>query len=536
WGRLYDIGVVTGCLLYFSYWILDGLWTQGVYCDIGFLGRYALGVTHGLPVDSGDAFLRFFGRSFSLTLRPQHGPNEIYLTLPWIYLLGNTAAALHLSPFFWSALSLPLFYGIARRLYQSRVSATAGLILFAASTSHIAAVRLGLYSGSILLFWALAALGAFLKWRTTRRTPWRMAGFFFLGIGSGCRCFFWWYVAAIAVVFGTVERKSWRARVLATGAFWGSLGVFLVGVLPIVVANLTGKFYMFRFFLQNMLYTSETRPVMNLAYATNLGKRLIHLKSLLNGTFFSRPDAPDLALPILFGTALIGVGLYAALSKDAHKKRFVLPAALIVLVFLQTPFSPTSLDPHHLLILFPFICLTAASVFAFSLPKTLKFPLWLVGGFLVAWSGYNGYVRVHHREAHRQLHGGSDVKWNTLGRVVAWCRDKDLRTLGLADTGLMDSFIYLSGGDIRIKEVFAAAYRSPDLDGQREEFRNYLRRDASGYYLFRGKGQNPWVPFFNDFLRIVREEGRDARLAMTFVDPDGIEAYAVYHVASKKTP
>ncbi|HOW27053.1 MAG TPA: phospholipid carrier-dependent glycosyltransferase [Elusimicrobiota bacterium] len=537
WPLVVDLTVVAACSLYLAYWVFDGLLTQGVYCDIGFLGRYALGVYGKLEM-GGEEFIQWMGRSFPMALKPQHGPNEIYLTLPWIYAFGPSAIALHLSSMFWAVLTVPLLYFVAYRLYHHRLPAVVTSVLFVSSTSHIAAIRVGGYTGSMLLFWELSALAAFMQWTRSEKSRWFVVGSLCLGVGSGSRCFFWWFVTALLMVGLCTEYKRLRGPGINIRVLFVALAAFAAGMAPVIVSNIMHGFYTVKFFMSRVIYSQGLDHVVNLNYGINLSKRLGQLKAIIVGTAWNTETMPNGIALYLFVIGLVLVGGFLLLEivrKKRADKALLFPVLLIVVVLAQSPFTPTNLDPHHLLILFPWVCLTIAAVLVVPFPTIMRRVLagvWIILIVAAAWNGHGRFVR---ERAMDYIYGGWDVRWNTMGDVAEWCQKREIRKIGLGDTGLMDTFVYLTGGRVSTEEVFMAGYRDASLDEQSEDFLRYLRQNPSGYYLFRGKDQSPWVPFLNEFKRVALEEKYRVRRAAMFVNPDGLSAYEIYQTEPQRT-
>jgi hypothetical protein len=354
-----------------------------------------------------------------------------------------------------------------------------------------------------------------------------------LGIGAGSRCHFWWYVAALGIVGAFLMprellemAKSWKTVVFAVCAS-------AVGMWGILISNAMHRLYSVRFFFEHLFRSSAVVAVNNLDYGTNLKVRIAQWQSILNGTALNLNDTPNNFTVWLFWLSFVAVTgwlFYEWLAHRRLQKRVLCIWSVMILVFLMSPVTPTGLDPHHNLILLPLACLLMGAPMAFSGPRWVVRGVRLIWIVFIAGTAWVGYVRLHQRQAHRVLHGGPQVRWDTMSGVVEWCRRQNIDQLGLGDTGFMDLIVYLSGGELKFKEVFLADYWDTPREEQLENFRKYLREDQSGYYLFRGENMSPWVDFLPVFLDEVRKQKRNAILASTFDDPEGQQIYRIYYV------
>ena len=357
--RVLDFIAVSCLMVFFAFWAMDGIGEQGLYTDVAIWGDKALGVYRKVPFE-GPNFLNITGRSFPLMVY-LHGAVEIYWVLPWVYLFGNKAISLNLPPVLWSIFSIPLCYMSALLFFRSRQIAFGTAFLLASSPAFVAASRLGLYTGTLLILFVLWASVCFLMWKKTLALPWILGGCLALGLGVGSRIFFWWLVLALLVCTRVFRRSLNFGKVVSVKQFILCCSMVGMGLVPLLVSNVKGEFWSLRFLWEH-LFVSST-GVENLSYWFNLKWRLRHLLDILGG------GAYNLWIPNYWvvGLWILGVILHLFFMwfyRDRpHPMRtragFLL--LLIVLVLVQSPITPTGLDPHHLLLLLPFLFNLAAS-------------------------------------------------------------------------------------------------------------------------------------------------------------------------------
>ena len=91
---------------------------------------------------------------------------------------------------------------------------------------------------------------------------------------------------------------------------------------------------------------------------------------------------------------------------------------------------------------------------------------------------------------------------------------------------------YLNGSDEGIDEIFYANYLKKFMTRESREnaLRERLRSEREGSYLFRNY---PWVPYFDDFAKIAKEENKNIAIAEEFKmhKTDGDKVYILYKVS-----
>lgn len=274
-----------------------------------------------------------------------------------------------------------------------------------------------------------------------------------------------------------------------------------------------------KFVLRNFLISADGYS--NLEYWSHLNLRLGHIARILDGSAWSAVNEPNhwfvyLALLCLLLTALA-------------PRRFIFLTLMILLILFQSPVTPTGFQPHHLIVVFPLLCVWMAQTIAAPGRKVFDFFRFGAGGLLLAIVIASNFRVLHANQAHRFLHGGHEVRWNVTGDVVNWLSERNVETIGLGDTGIMDPFNYLSGRSIKAEEIFWAPYLKSPVESRIQRLRERLNREKSGFYLFRSSG-NEWIPFFRWFRSIAREEGKDVSSSHVFYTGDKEPVFVLYLV------
>lgn len=524
--RLFDAAFLAALCAFYAWWAFDELSKQGIYCDIGLLAWKALAPLVGFDVGPADPhFLTLAGRSFPLMLLDYHGPAEIYFAMPWIAWLGHTAFSLHIGPVLLGLATIPLFYALQVLIYRSRPAAAVNSALLATSISYVVGCRLGLYAGTLLIFLALAAALCFLQWDRTARLGWAAAGFFWLGAGLGSRIFFVWFALALlgfawrAGLLSKLRRFTRRQAVYCGAAL-------LVGVLPVLFANIQEPLFSLRFLTKHAVVSSD--GISNVLYPANLLERLRHVASLWRGNAYSIGRNPLNVGVLLAAWALYLWKVWKERKKALPEKWTRLPLWVAGTTLLLSPLTPSGLQPLHLFVAYPFFYFTPGSLLAGVRPRFRRLAVRACVALAVVVVLRNA-AQFHFEEAHRRIHGGADVRWNGLGAVSDWLAARGIRSVALGDTGLMDSLRFLTGMKAEVTEVFWAPYLKVPRQEAEDRLRRRFEAETEGYYLFRAPDIR-WLDYLPRFLEIADDAGKRVAVEETFLAEDGEPLFVLYKV------
>jgi len=516
----------------YFYFALDNLSEQGVYWDVGILGNKALGIYKSLRFDEPE-FIRLFNKSFPLMLMEYHGPVEVYFFLPALYLFGNTAFALNIVPVIFGGAALFVFYILVILLYQSRILAILLNLLLSSLPTFIGANRIGFYTATLVMFFCLSSILGFLLWAKKGKFYWLAIAFLMLGFGIGSRCFFWWFPVAM-IIFSVffLREPLFRLKMLKLRQKIICLFSISTGIVPIIIYNLRGNFYTLRFFLRHLILSST--GVSNLNFIGNIGKRIKHLVDILEGNIYAGATNNMINIYILtFSLSVLLITIiYLLVKKKPIQKSLLFPVIVSLLVFLQSPFTPSSLDPLHILYILPLVLMISAT--AVTLHKN-RYIIIILTFFLAVATGLSlktNYFSLTGQKAHLILHGGNEIRWNIASDVLRWLKDNNIKRVGLGDTGIMDSLLYLSGYELDIEEIFYGSHLSVPRETKEEALRQRLRNEKEGYYLFRPPDRY-LIRYFERFNYIAGQENKKVEIAKVFETPAPVEepVFIIYRVS-----
>jgi hypothetical protein len=513
---IFDIVFLISVLIFYFYFACDRLTSQGIYCDVGLLGNKALGIYKNVHFEGVD-FINLFHKSIPLMLLDYHGPIEIYLFLPALYMFGNTAFALHIVPVFFGGLTVIVFYILALLFYRSRLIAIALNVLLVSLPNFIAASRVGFYTGTLLMFFSLTSTLCFLLWMRKKLFFWLIIAVFFLGLGIGSRCNFWWFPVALLVFSFLFYKdplhriKALRMREKLVCLFTVSLGIF-----PMILSNLTGRFHTIRFFMKHLIISND--GISNLNYISNLHERIQHLIDILVGNVYTYTLTNNWvnSYILVFGVSvfLIGILYNRLLIKKKSNTALFFPIIISLLILLQSPLTPSGLGALHILYLLPFLLMSGATAILLfrGYLKIIFLSLFLI---FTGTSFFINYYSLRYRQAHLCVHGGIEVRWNVVLDVLNWLKENNINKVGLGDTGIRDALSYLSGFQLDIADIFYADYLQIDKKSKEEILRKRLKKEKEGYYLFRPRALSQ-VQYFERFCSIAQEENKRVEVAREF--------------------
>ncbi|HOW26907.1 MAG TPA: hypothetical protein PK876_00185 [Elusimicrobiota bacterium] len=515
--------------------VTSDLSRQGLHYDVALHGVRMMGPTLGDPSweeREDEPRLTVGENSFPLMFNDYNGAVESYLgPLPALLIDGPTAFGLNAAGVVWGYVLLGMAGGAAYFFYGSIWAAPALWAALGTNPSFVAFSRIGIYAGTIhgALF-ATALCLLFLFWKR-EGSAWVLTGSAAaMGLALGSRTLMLWYAIAVLIMIAWTPDLRRKISETPRRTRAAALGALLSGPLLILTANIRGDWFTFRFFAQHLVTSRE--GISNAAYLRNLGERIREFISLWDATAWTNINHPNRLGPGLIALAvlwLIGLHGYGKLKKDGGSFQGLWPVGICLAVLMQSPFTPTFLDVHHLSALFVPAALIFIAPLFIPIPYRGKRYLRIIyGGIALCFMALN-FQLFREFQPHRHIHGGEDTKWNVMADVVDYLQKNDVHSIGLGDTGLMDPFDYLSGRKIQAEEIFHAPYGDMTRAESEELLRRRLREEETGYYLFKHPSVRR-LPYDTRFLEIVSGEGRRAEVIKLFVSPESKPVFVLYKV------
>jgi 4-amino-4-deoxy-L-arabinose transferase-like glycosyltransferase len=260
------------------------------------------------------------------------------------------------------------FYILVLLLYRSRILSAALSLLLAFSPTFIAANRVGLYTGTLLMFFGVSSVLCFLLWVRKKRFSWLAGACLLLGLGIGSRCFFWWFFAALLIFSIIFCRKQLQELCnLCLRKKLISFFMLSIGSLPLVLFNMLNGCQTMRFFVKHTIVSSD--GVSNLNYLQNLKERVSELLNILKGTAYSGSNENMVNVYMLVVSVII-LMLSIVYAQVFKKQRicgsYLFPSVIFLLVLIQSPLTISGLSALHIYYMMPFALMIIASAVMFS--------------------------------------------------------------------------------------------------------------------------------------------------------------------------
>ena len=327
--------------------------------------NFVRGVENAEPMLLRPSVIRPFGHPLPVMVMPYIGPVKTLLHAPFFALFGISTVTVRLLPLTAGLASLVLTWWICRRLWGRRVAHLA-VALVALDPSWVFYLTRDVGPAALAVLFKLAAVALGIRWWRDGG-GWSLAGAgFLLGLGVSHKVDFLWVVAALAVPLAVLAPRELGSRLRGWSPVTGGVAL-LAGAAPVVAFNLATGGHTFGPFLERLLVSERGRFLGG--FFEHLGTRLEQVAGLLNGQavdrlFFAepRPGAWGGVVPAVLVASLVGLAvftlrpLFQRSSSRRPSSSFspTLGLLLHLVVFLAAScFSPTILQPHHLLALYP---------------------------------------------------------------------------------------------------------------------------------------------------------------------------------------
>lgn len=516
--KIVDCLFIIVILFSYFYFAFDNLSKQGVHWDVGILGNKALVVYKNIHVGGPD-FINVFNRSFPLMLLEYHGPVEIYFFLPALYLFGNTAFAINIVPVIFGGLVLVIFYVLIIFVYQSRILSILLSLLLSINPTFITANRIGFYAATLVMFFCLSSILTFVLWIKKRKLYWLIVTFLMLGFGMGSRCFFWWVpLSTILFLVFFARDLLFRLKMLRLREKSICFLSMSFALSPFIIYNLIGNFPTLRFFLSHLIISST--GIQNSNYLKNIQERIKELVAILEGNSYAGVTNNVTNIYILVFALLVCIIsiIFMRIKKRHIRKSLLFPIIVPAFVFLQSPFTPSGLDALHIFYILPLILMIVAAAVTLQKNRYMRIVLISFLSIGTALSLKTNLFSLGYRKVHLAVCGGNEIRWNIAADVLKWLKYNNIRRIGLGDTGIMDSFVYLSGYGLDIEEIFYGEYLRVSVDDKEHSLRQRLKNEREGYYLFRLPGRH-FIPYLERFNYIAAQENKKVEIAKEFKTP-----------------
>lgn len=489
--------------------------------------NFVEGTTGGPPMQIDPSVVQIAGRPFPLMVMTYVGSVQTALYVPVFFVFGEGLEVVRIVPIVMAILAIWCSYFFWAALYNRTVALLAtvllladpGLVFFAGRDFGPPALSLLCKMGGLLLL---------LRWWRSGKRSHLFGGAFVWGIALYHKADFLWILVAAAIAALLFYRRAILTRLTAKDAL-AAAAIFTVGAAPFLLMNLLTAGATFRLLAQSAPPAEQIQ-----AFVSALGVRAGQTVDMMTGAapyrLFMGEDPAALPWfafvpPVLVLGGIAALVVFAATTggTDAGRKTWFL-VTFLVLVFLQTAKTPTSLMPHHLMALYPFLQGAAAAGLVLLLERS-------------RWRYRTGAVAAAALLAAAPCVAATQTVYTTLVRTggAAYWSDAVYeltgflgaaqRPVALMQWGFTSNLIVLSQGRLTLQRVYADLMkRGIDPDS----ITPYVH--PSSLYLFYSGAEVEYRRTLEALTASAGRQGLRPEELRSFHQRDGREIYAVYHL------
>lgn len=464
----------------------------------------------------------------------KHGPGDFYMTMPFVAILGHTAAALRWRNAVFAALALWSTHALGLRLYRDRAAAALAAALLAACPSLVVLSTTGAFAGIGELALGVTGLLFLARYADERRPASAVLGAACLGWALSGRTTMAAYLIGLGA-YAALFRADIRAllppdpaarRRLAAA----SLAAFAFFLLPVAAALLLQRDVAAQWVAH--VRTQESGRS-NLRYWDNLLERLDHAELLFKGRVHLGvfvENRKSLGVPgqraLEAALAAGAIGLAWAARRRRLPRRWLLPWIVGGVYLLLSPFSPSSLKSMHLFPALPLFFLAACAIVPLTAGTRLR--AWVVAALalltLVRAAAAVRTFREVDAELARRDSQEIDVS-RALTDLALWANERRPASLVFLARGCEGTAEYYSGGavvgrELRLDRPGAAPAPADALEDPRA-------------YFVSEPGSPGAETAFAAFSAAAARAGRAADPAGRIDRPDGSPAFVLYRAVRR---
>ncbi|MDD4909420.1 MAG: glycosyltransferase family 39 protein [Candidatus Omnitrophica bacterium] len=506
----------------------------GIFCDEAIDANLAIRTIKGQGTPLG---IDLFGRRLPLMMSDNHSALTAYLLIPFLQVFGARAYSLRLLTIFVGSLTLLAVYLFTKELFD-RKSAILSMFLLVINFAFLVDTKMGIVHGSMMQAAMMFALLCLLRWYRSGRLPYFFTAMFLLGIGISIKLWFIWFVLSLFIC-ALIFRHALLAMIGGDkrryiSMLFGPL-FFGCGALLILLYNIGTGCSTLRYIFNNAHFTIDGAD--NFAYFGNLALRSTHLLDYIKGvTPWGSSYSGYSPIFFLLSVAWLLYLLAARRSGLFPKNRVLFLLILTLSIFLQSPFTMTTLKATHIFLLFPLLQIISGvafieAVFYFRKNAKLVFIcviILFVSVFVEAKKTINGYLYF-------QRTGGEGLLSDSINSLSGWLMERKGGNIIILDWGISDSLYFLTRGEMENRVYDLAAYCSgipTDAgNGRQEEFMGMLSsrlRERDSLYVCFYPNYEQGNRCWDIFRQLIKESDLSLSEEKRFYQRDGRVAYAVF--------
>jgi 4-amino-4-deoxy-L-arabinose transferase-like glycosyltransferase len=472
------------------------------------------------------------------------GALETMAFLPVFALVTPTIITIRLTFIILGMIALALIYGWARQLFGAP-GALAVALLVATDATFVFYTRADNGPVNTMLIIKLGMLIAYTHWWRTGQKRSFLLGCFLLGLGVYDKANFLWLIAAGVAALALFMFREIRGRLFACRRLL-AVGLFLAafGASPFLGTVLLTGGGPFRGMLQS--FNSTALRVNNSNMLGNLGVRAQSFVDITAGTVtiddymtsFSGVKVPferfSFALqPWVIGLAAFVPPIIYTVKRKRLDKRLKYHLGLIfmtVIIIALSIFTPTSLCPFHLVIVYPFqqVVIVSAVLIAVHELRLTEWRRWFAWGTIGLTLATNMLVTVGIHQVLVQT-GGAGMWSSAIYDLNDYLQSADKPVICM-DWGLCNPLQALSRGALRTSDEWKAYlypvnnYQPLVASMKKGALFIFHSPRYTGVCTITGTEDYPR----QNFMRAAKSAGLKVQIIQTITQKNGDPLYEVY--------
>jgi len=538
---LFYILLLAAIIVTFMWFVGKDITAFGSQYDEAWRGSMAIGIMNN-EYDAAYVYLNAFGRRWPVMHKIRDGfPLQNYIIMMFFAIYEPGLLVMRMAGLCILSLFILAGYCLCRLWYGKR-AAFISIVLMAVSPTFTTSKNFLIYNKMFMVLFFIISMILLTLWYKNKKLWMLFSGGFILGMGLSISLAMLYFIMALLVCYLLLFRKTLEINLSQKFIFILSV---IAGNFGMLLNFIFAKLNYFKVFYE-CLTGSSLSGVDNLAYLTNLNVRVKQLWLILQGRaneWTVGVIEGNVFFPYVFLCSGVLLLLMCICKKCEYGKKGMFAVLFPLLVFLQTPFTVTTLLYDAVMVLWPFpdiiIALCVSELWRYFDNKRLYFLkgtvfrygflgrvllifliLFLVGAQLRVGIGYLSELR------------------KTQG-VFLWSKDageglaeyllkNKIKSPVCLSWGIMRNIHLLTRGECRPVEAFSRKEPSEKL----KSFWRERIKDSSNVYILAG-GAVRRRKGFENFKDFVETEGKQVNLEKEFYDRAGNRVFEVYKICNK---
>lgn len=473
------------------------------------------------PMQIDPSVIKIFGRPLPVMIMTYIGPVKTLLYIPVFWLFDISVNTVRFLPIIFVFFCFPLAYYIFFKLFN-RELALIVVTLMSVDPSIVFYLTRDVGPAALQVFLKLFAIVLLIKWWNTNGHKFLYISFFTFGLGVTHKVDFLWVIVGLSLSFGIIYLKSIKRKLTFKNIIFSTI-FFCLGALPIVVFNIVTGGYTFSPLISKL---SSPQPSVTYSFLDNLLTRISQLIEIHNGNFISflfceKEVYPNILKHFFSFISLLSIiSIVISIIRSKKPDGFLNAIAVIlfiIIVAIETCFSPTELSGHHLLAITPFLIVLI--VYGILTTSFLNRMVRYIILFLFFISLFYSSITINRLLNDTGGTGSWSVRIYDLNRYLI-SENKDVYAL---DWGFTNNLIVLSKSKLKINRLYIARWHEQEIE---KILKDAMRENS--LFLAHSDKYTSFKEVKLKFFGIAKEIGYRVVNKKNFIQQNGDIVYEIY--------